>query len=174
MFVLQFISKLIKVLRSGESPNLIAGGFTMGFVVGITPFLTLQNILIILVAILTKVNLASVFFAIFLFSFVAYIFDPAFHHFGFFLLAQIENIKPIWTLVYNWPVAPFTRFYNTVVMGSLTVALFLAYPVFLLARMGIIAYRKSWGEKIENSKFVKAVKGSSLFKWYLKIRDLEW
>ena len=33
MFFLQFISKLIKVLRSGESPGLIAGGFAMGFVI---------------------------------------------------------------------------------------------------------------------------------------------
>jgi len=174
MFFLQFISKLIKVLRSGESPRLIAGGFAMGFVVGMTPLMTLQNVLIILTAILTRVNLASVFFAMFLFSFVAYIFDPIFHDVGFFLLAQIENIRPLWTIVYNWPIAPFTRFYNTVVMGSFSVALLLTYPVFLLAQKGIVAYRKSWGDKLDNSKFAKAIKGSSLFKWYIKIRDLGW
>ena len=174
MFFLQFISKLIKVLRSGESPNLIAGGFAMGFVVGMTPFLTLQNMLIILAAILTKVNLAAVFFAMFLFSFIAYLFDPLFHDLGFFLLAQIENIKPLWTVVYNWPIAPFTRFYNTVVMGSLTVALLLTWPTFLLAQKGIVAYRKKWGDKLEKSKFAKAIKGSAVFKWYIKIRDLGW
>lgn len=173
MFFLQLISKFIKVLRAGESPPLIAGGFTMGFVVGLTPFMTLQNIVILLVAILTKVNLASVFFAMFFFSFIAYIFDPIFHSLGYFLLAQIENIKPLWTMVYNWPVAPFTRFNNTVVMGSLVVALLLSFPVYLAAKKGIIAYRATWGAKIENSKFVKAVKGSALFKWYVKIRDLE-
>lgn len=173
MFFLQFISKFIKVLRSGEAPPLIAGGFTMGFIVGLTPFMTLQNILILLVAILTKVNLASVFFAMFLFSFIAYIFDPVFHNLGFFLLAQIENIKPLWTVIYNWPIAPFTRFNNTVVMGSLVAALLLSFPVYLAAKKGIILYRETWGEKIENSKFVKAIKGSALFKWYVKIRDLE-
>jgi len=173
MFFLQFISKLIKVLRSGESPGLIAGGFVMGFVVGLTPFWTLQNVLILAAAILTKVNLAAAFFAIFFFSFVAFLFDPIFHDLGFVALAQIEKIKPLWTAIYNWPIAPFTRFYNTVVMGSLLVALALVIPVYLLTKKGIIAYRSNLGAKIEKSKFVKALKGNFLVKWYIKIRDLE-
>jgi len=173
MFWFKFISKFIKVLRSGESPGLIAGGFAMGFVVGMTPLWTLQNMLILLAAILIKVNLAAVFFALFLFSFVAYLFDPIFHDLGYFVLANLETMRGLWTSLYNMPVAPFTRFYNTVVMGSLLIALLLTYPVYLGAKQGIISYRRSWGEKIEKSKFVKAIKGSALFKWYVKIRDLE-
>lgn len=173
MFFIQFISKFIKILRAGESPPLIAGGITMGFIVGLSPFLTLQNVFILLIAILTKVNLASVFFAIFLFGFVAFIFDPLFHHLGYFLLTQIEALQGLWTAIYNWPVAPFTKFYNTVVMGSLITALVLAIPVYLLSKNGIIAYRSSYAEKIEKSKFMKAVKGNIVVKWYLKIRDME-
>lgn len=173
MFWFKFISKFIKVLRSGESPGLIAGGFAMGFIVGMTPLWTLQNMLILMAAILIKVNLAAVFFALFLFSFVAYLFDPIFHDLGYFILANLETLYGTWTTLYNMPVAPFTRFYNTVVMGSLLTALLLTYPVYLGAKQGIIAYRRSWGEKIEKSKFVKAIKGSALFKWYVKIRDLE-
>ncbi|MFQ5864922.1 MAG: TIGR03546 family protein [bacterium] len=174
MFWLKFLSKFIKVLRAGESPRLIAGGFTMGFVIGLTPFWTLQNMVILAVAILTKVNLAAAFLSLFLFSFIAYLFDPLFHDIGYFILVNIEALKGIWTALYNWPIAPFTRFYNTIVMGSLATALILAYPIYTLTQRGIIVYRKSWAEKIEKSKFVKAVKGSSLFKWYVKIKDLEW
>ncbi|MFQ5751046.1 MAG: TIGR03546 family protein [bacterium] len=174
MFWLKFVSKFIKVLRSGESPPLIAGGFTLGFVVGLTPFWTLQNVVILVIAILTKINLAAVFFSVFLFSFVAYLFDPIFHDLGFLVLTKIESIKALWTAIYNWPIAPFTRFYNTVVMGSLLTALVLAVPIYLLTKNGIIAYRKSWAEKFEKSKIVKVIKGSTLFKWYVKIRDLEW
>ncbi len=173
MFFLQFISKLIKVLRSGESPGLIAGGFAMGFVIGLSPFWTLQNVLILAAAILTKVNLAALFFAIFFFSFVTFLFDPLFHNLGFVVLAQIEKIEPLWTAIYNWPIAPFTRFYNTVVMGSLLVALALVIPVYFLTKKSIIAYRSNLGAKIEKSKFVKALKGNFLVKWYIKIRDLE-
>jgi len=173
MFFLQFISKLIKVLRSGESPGLIASGFAMGFVIGLSPFWTLQNVLILAAAILTKVNLAAVFFAIFFFSFVAFIFDPVFHNFGFYVLAQIENLKALWTVVYNWPIAPFTRFYNTVVTGSLLIALLLVVPLYFLTKKGIVAYRTNWAAKLEQSKFMKAIKGNFLVKWYLKIRDME-
>jgi uncharacterized protein (TIGR03546 family) len=173
MFWLQFISKFIKVLRSGESPPLIAGGFVMGFVVGLTPFLTLQNVVILLLAFLTKVNLASVFFSIFLFSFVAYIFDPVFHDLGFFLLTQVDALTSAWIAAYNWPVAPLTRFNNTVVMGSLTSALVLLFPVYFLFKKGIVAYRAGWAERIEKSKFMKAFKGNVVVKWYLKVRDLE-
>ena len=174
MFFLKFISKFIKVLQSGESPPLIAAGFAMGFVVGMTPFLTLQNVLILVVAFLTKVNLASVFFAIFAFSFITYLFDPLYHDLGFFVLASVDGLKPMWTAMYNWPVAPFTRFNNTVEMGSLLVALLLALPVYFGAKRGIILYRRTWGDRIANSKIVKAVKGSGLYKWYVRIRDLEW
>ncbi len=174
MFVLQFISKFLKVLRSGESPGLIAGGFTMGFLIGLSPFLTLQNVLILFIAILTKINLASLFFAIFIFSFVAFVFDPVFHNLGYYLLAQLDSLYPTWTTIFNMPVAPFTRFNNTVVMGSLLCGLLLAFPVYLFSRSGIVRYRENWAPKFENSKFVKAVKGSTLFKWYIRVRDLEW
>ncbi len=174
MFWLKFISKFIKVLRAGESPGLISAGFTMGFVVGLTPFWTLQNILILVIAILTKVNLSAAFFSIFLFSFVAYLFDPLFHNLGYFMLAQLEVLNGLWTALYNMPVAPFTRFYNTIVAGSLLTALILAFPVYVLGKKGIVSYRKKLGPKVENSKFIKAIKGSGLYKWYSRIRDMEW
>ena len=173
MFWLKFISKFIKVLRSGESPPLIATGFTMGFVVCLTPFWTLQNILLLIVAILTRVNLAAVFFALFLFSFVAFLFDPLFHDIGYFFLVDVEMLKSLWTAMYNMPIIPFTRFNNTVVMGSVVTALILAYPVYVLVKKGIIAYRGKFGDKIQNSKFVKAVRGNILVRGYLKIRDID-
>ena len=173
MFFLQFISKFIKVLRAGESPPLIASGFTLGFFVGLSPFMTLQNLVILLIAFLSKVNLASMFFAIFFFGFIAYLFDPVFHSLGYVLLTQVDVLKGLWTYLYNLPVAPFTRFYNTVVMGTLVTAIVLAFPVYLLSKRGIIAYRENWADRIEKSKFIKAVKGTSLFKWYAKVRDLE-
>jgi len=173
MFFLQFISKFFKVLRAGESPGLVAAGFTIGFVLGLSPHWTLQNIVIILIALLTKVNLASVFFAMFFFGFVAFIFDPAFHSLGYYVLTGMDALYPTWTNWYNMPIVPFSKFNNTVVMGSLLAGLVLAFPMFLISKKGIVGYRKNLAPKIENSKWVKAIKGSALFKWYVKVRDLE-
>lgn len=174
MFWLTFLSKLIKVLRSGESPPLIAAGFTMGFFVGLTPFWTLQNVVVLAVAILTKINLAAVFFSIFVFSFVAYLFDPIFHDLGYVVLVKLQALKGLWISVYNWPLAPYTRFNNTVVMGSLVIALIMAVPTYFVIKYGIIVYRLKWGERIEKSKVVKYVKGSALYNLYVKVRDLRW
>ena len=97
----------------------------MGFFVGLTPFWTLQNLLLLAIAILTKVNLAAVFFALFFFSFVAFLFDPLFHDLGYAVLVNVESLQGLWTTLYNWPVVPFSRFNNTVVMGSALTALVL-------------------------------------------------
>ncbi len=174
MFWLKLISKLIRVLRSGESPSLIAGGFTMGFFIGLTPFWTLQNMVILAVAILTKINLSAVFFSILLFGFVAYFFDPLFHSLGYFFLVKIETLYGFWTSLYNWPLTPYARFNNTVVMGSLIIALLLATPVYFVAKQGIVAYRRRWAGKVENWKFVKHIKGTALYNRYEKVRDLRW
>lgn len=174
MFFLQFISKFLKVLRAGESPPLVAAGFTMGFIVGLSPFLTLQNILILVIAFLTKVNLASLFFAMFVFGFFAFLLDPFFHNLGYYVLATLDALHPTWTTLFNVPLLPWSRFNNTVVMGSLLCGLALAVPMYFLSKKGIISYRETLAPKIENSKWIKAIKGSTLFKWYVKIRDLEW
>jgi len=152
MFILQFISKFLKVLRAGESPPLIAAGFTMGFFVGLSPFWTLQNIVIVLIAILTKVNLGAVFFAIFFFGFVAFIFDPLFHNLGYAVLAKINALYPTWTELFNMPIVPYSRFNNTVVMGSLLSAIVFAIPMYLLSKKGIISYRETLAPRVENSK----------------------
>ncbi len=174
MFLLQLLSKLIKVLRAGESPGLIAGGLTLGFFLGLTPFGTLHSLIGLLVALLTKVNLAAVFWGMFVFSGVAYLVDPFFHDLGYFVLVEVSFLKELWTALYNMPVVPFTRFYNTVVMGSTLVALVLMAPVHVAARKGVEAYRARWADRLRKAKLVKAFKGSFVFKWYVRIRDLEW
>ena len=35
MFIVQYIAKIIKILRSGASPNQIAGGCVLGMIIGL-------------------------------------------------------------------------------------------------------------------------------------------
>jgi uncharacterized protein (TIGR03546 family) len=173
MFWLQFLSKLIRVLREGDSPKAIAGGFTVGFLLGLTPLLSLQNLLLLLAAALLRMNLAALGFGMLLFSFVAYLFDPFFHNVGFFLLVQVDFLQGLYTSLYNLPAAPLTRFYNTIVAGSTVVGVALSPVVFWLAKHGIENYRARWAEKIEKSKIVRYLRGTKLVQWYFKLRDLE-
>ena len=45
MFWLKLIRDFIKILREGQTPAQIAGGFAAGSIVGLSPVLTLQGII---------------------------------------------------------------------------------------------------------------------------------
>ncbi len=171
MFWLQFISKFIKVMRAGASPAQIAGGFGLGLLIGLMPFMTLQSVIIFCITFLINVNLSAATFAIFVASFGAFLLDPIFHSLGFYVLTGIPALQGAWTALYNMPVAPLTRFNNTVVMGSFLSGLLLFVPAFYGMKKLIVAYRSGLEEKIKKWKVVQAITGSKLWQWYESIRD---
>jgi uncharacterized protein (TIGR03546 family) len=172
MFVLEFVAKLIKILRSEISPNQISWGFVFGMILGLTPFWSLHNLLVVILIIILKVNLATAIFGFGIFSAIAYLIDPLFHSFGFFLLVDLESLNTFWTWLYNVPILALSKFNNTVVMGSFVSSLILMLPVYLLVKIGVINYREKIDVKIKNWKFIKLIKGTKIYSMYEKIRDL--
>jgi uncharacterized protein (TIGR03546 family) len=174
MFFLQFISKFIKVMRAGASPAQIAGGFALGSLIGLMPFLTLQSVAIFCIIFLINVNLSAATFAIFVAGFGAFLLDPLFHHLGFYALTGIQSLQGLWTKLYNMPVAPLTRFNNTVVLGSFIGGLVLLAPVYFGMKKLVVAYRAGLEAKIKKWKIVQAITGSKLWQWYERLRDWQW
>jgi uncharacterized protein (TIGR03546 family) len=172
MFWLKLVKDLIAIFREGQTPRQVAGGFALGSIVGLSPMLTLQGLVVWLVILVLDVNLAAALMALTLCSLCAYLFDPIFHWLGYQILVNIEGLRSIWTALYNAPIAPLTRFNNTVVMGSLVVALVLALPIYFGSKHLVIAYRKTIGARVEKSKVYQILKHSTLVQWYTKIRDL--
>ncbi|MGB2867544.1 MAG: TIGR03546 family protein [Bacteroidota bacterium] len=172
MFWLQFLTNFLKILRAGQTPRQIAGGFTLGFIVGLSPSLTLQGMLVWLIILVLDVNLSAALLSFALFSLFAFILDPLFHALGFFFLVDLEGLKSLWTALYNAPIAPLTRFYNTVVFGSFCTALVLSLPVYFGMRSFVVAYRTHVGSKIEQWKIYQIISKNFVVRWYLKIRDL--
>ncbi|GJQ20262.1 MAG: hypothetical protein HBSIN02_06170 [Bacteroidia bacterium] len=172
MFWLQIISNVFKVLRAGQTPRQVAAGFTLGSIAGFSPFLTLQGILLWFVILLFDVNLSAAILAFTLASLVAYLFDPAFHELGYMLLVNTEPLRPLWTWLYNAPLAPLTRFNNTVVMGGMVGGILLAPVIYLAMKKFVIAYRTHLGARIEKWKVYQIISKSSLVRWYQKVRDL--
>lgn len=168
MFWLSFLGDFFRALRAGDSPGEIAGGFSFGYLIGLMPFFSLQGVLLMLVMFLVKVNLAAASIAILLTSFVAFLFDPLIHQLGYFLLT-LPVLHGFWESLYNLPVAPLTRFYNTVALGSLAAGLLTVVPVYFGAKRLTLKYRATVQARIEKSKLVKAIKRSSLYEWYQRI-----
>jgi uncharacterized protein (TIGR03546 family) len=172
MFWIQILANFFKILREGQTPRQVAGGFALGSIVGLSPSLTLQGMLVWLVIFVLDVNLTAAFLAFTLFSLFAFIFDPLFHSFGYFLLVDVNALNGLWTTLFNAPIAPLSRFNNTVVMGSFVSAIVLALPVYIGFKKFVVAYRSHIGARIEKWKIYQILSRNTLVVWYQRISKL--
>ncbi|MGH2569151.1 MAG: TIGR03546 family protein [Bacteroidota bacterium] len=172
MFWLQLVSNFIKVLRAGQTPRQIAGGFALGSIVGLSPMFTLQGLAIWLIILLLNVNLSAAILSFTVFSLLAYLFDPAFHWLGYQLLVEVQGLQDLWTSLYNAPIAPLTRFNNTVVMGSLVAALAALPVTYFGMKQFVVVYRATLGAKIEQWKVYQIISKNVVVRWYNRIKNL--
>lgn len=172
MFILNILSKLIKALRSGDSPGQIAAGFCVGVIIGIMPGLTLQGIILFLLLIFVNINFAAGILGMILANLLAYLLDGLFHDIGFFILTGVPFLKGVWEFLYNLPIAPMSRFNNTVVLGSFVTGLVLFTPLYWAVVKFVMLYRTKLEDRIKRMKIVKIISGSKIVRFYQKIRDL--
>jgi uncharacterized protein (TIGR03546 family) len=168
MFWLKIVKSIMTTLHSNISPNQIAGGCVLGMVVGIIPAKSLLTVTVLLLILLLNVTIGAAGLMAALFAFIGFFTDPLADWLGNFLLVKANSLTPLWTYLYNLPLVPFTRFNNTVVLGSFTIALLLCIPVFLFMRWFILFYRKNLASKVEQWKIMKLLKITSPLNIYDK------
>jgi len=165
------IFALLKVLNSDTGEKQIAWGLACGLVMGFAPAFSLQTLLIFILIFTFRIQIGAAFVSAFFFSLVAYIFDPLFHVIGASIL-EMDGLKAIFTIMYNLPILPFTKFYNSVVMGAGAVSLVLFPFAYLISKKMILKYRITVVARLEKTKFWKAIKATSFYKWYAKYDSL--
>lgn len=170
-FLLKQLFQFIQLLNSEKGTNQIAAGIACGFILGMTPALSLQSLIVFILLLIFRIQMGAAFLSAFFFSFMAFILDPLFHQVGSFALS-LESLKPFYTNLYNMPIIPFTRFYNTIVMGSGLISFLLAPLIFLMSQKLVIRYREKVVERFKQTKMWKAIKATSLYKWYYKYNNL--
>ncbi|MBN1398337.1 MAG: TIGR03546 family protein [Bacteroidetes bacterium] len=172
MFWLKFIANFIKIMREGQTPAQVAGGFAFGSILGLSPMLTLQGLIVWFIILVLDVNLSAVTVSLFLFSLIAFIFDPLFHQLGYYILVNIDGLKDFWTSLYNAPIAPLTRFNNTVVMGSFVCAIIVFPFVYFGFKKFVIAYRTTIGKRLQKTKIYRIINKSWIVQTYQRIRGM--
>jgi uncharacterized protein (TIGR03546 family) len=172
MFWFNFIKSFIQVLAAGQTPRQIAWGFALGAIIGLSPMLTLQGLVIWLIILIIDVNLSAALVAVTAFKVIAYLFDPAFHAVGFYVLTQIEPLKGFYTYLYNAPIAPLTRFNNTVVIGSFLTALILFMPIYYGMKLFVIKYREHIHDRLKKWRVYQILDQSKFINYYRKVRNL--
>jgi len=163
--ILKQIFQLVKMLNSETATGQIAAGVALGFILGMTPSLSLQSLLVFILLFLFRVQIGAAFLSCFFFKLVAYVLDPAFDHVGYAVLTR-PNLQNFFTTLYNMPIVPYTRFNNTIVMGSGLVAIVLSPLVYLLAKNLIGQYRVQVVERFKGTKLWKLIQATRFYQWY--------
>ena len=166
MLIVKLILKLIKILNQDATPSQIAGGMALGSILGITPLASLHNMIVFLLIFLVRVNITTAFFSWGLFTLFSYLFDPVFNKIGYTLLVKVQFLKPIWTTLYNTPIVPWTKFNNTLTLGSLVCALVLFWPLFFFLKWFVRIYREILANRLQKLKIVQILKASKIFSLY--------
>ena len=169
--MIRLIAKLFKVLNSETEPGQISLAFCFAMVLGLTPFYTLHNILVIFLVLVLRANLSAFILGWAVFSGVAYLLDPLFHRIGLWLLTT-DSLQGLWTSLYNLTLFRMENFYNSIVMGSLFVGILLFIPLYILSNVGIRKYRDHILTWIEKTRLMKVLKASKLYHAYQTISGM--
>ncbi|MBU0620748.1 MAG: TIGR03546 family protein [Gammaproteobacteria bacterium] len=169
--LLKQLFALIRLLNSDTGTNQIAAGVACGLILGFAPMLSLQALLVFVCMFLFRIQIGAALTSAFFFAMLAWLFDPVSHQIGSAIL-EAEALRPTFTTLYNMPLVPLTRFYNSVVMGAGVVSILLAPLVFFGSKRLIVAYRVKVVERFKSSPFWKLWSGTSFFKWYATYEKL--
>jgi uncharacterized protein (TIGR03546 family) len=170
--MIQQVIGLIRLIHSETDPRQISLGFALGMIPGLTPFMSLHNILVLLILLFVRANIGAAILSWAVFSILAFALDPLFHRFGLFLLTGVDPLQGLWTALYNAPLVPYTNFNNTVLMGSLIFSLLAFYPVYWGGRVMVVKYRETVMERLNRLRIVHVFRASSLYKWYSRYSKL--
>src|SRR5256885_8203044 len=132
---------LLKHLHSDDTPGQVGAGLALGAILGLTPLLNLHNVVVLILIIMLRVSFSGALLGWLLFAPLGFAFDPLFDALGHRLLLETPALTGVWATLFNTSVVPLTNFNNTVVLGSLAVALALFLPLNVLGRFGVRRYR---------------------------------
>ena len=163
--MLKQLAKLLRALNAETAPWQISLAFILGMTMGFTPFASLHNLLVLLLALVLRVNLSAFILAFGFFSGLAYLLDPLFIRIGESLLLNPE-LKGFWTGLYNSDFWRLAHFNHTLALGSLVVCLMLALPLFFLFRWLIVNYRSHLLAWVRKSRLMQILKASKVYKLY--------
>lgn len=154
--MISFIAKLLKALNANVNPGEIAHGIACGFLLGLMPKNNLLWYLVFIFVLFVKINKPSYLIMIVVGSAFGAMLDPLFDSVGYSVLT-VESLNGFYANLMNIPFVHFTRFNNTIVMGSLVCGILLYIPMYFLARFLVKMWRKYGVPAMRKSKIIKVV-----------------
>ncbi len=115
------------------TPRQLALGCALGLILGLVPKGNLLALAIATLVCSLRLNLLAAMLSTLVFSFLAPWLDPVTHVIGLAVLGN-DSLTDHWRALYQYPLAPWTSFNNTVVLGSLLLGGGISVPFYLLVK----------------------------------------
>lgn len=161
----------IRLLHSDSDTKPLAWGLTLGAFLGFSPFFSIQTFLVLLIVLVFKVQFGTATLSAFFFKLIAFIIDPLADILGRSVL-ESEVMRPTFAKMYNMPIVPYTRFNNSIIMGSFIFALLLSPFLYFGFKILIEKYRTNIVHSFEQTKLWKSFKATKIHDWYQKYDNL--
>lgn len=169
MLILKFLQTLIKALNSDGTPFQVGIGMALGLCLGLTPIMSLHNVVIFVIAMLTTVSFPGFMLGWFVAVPLGFALDPLFDRIGMALLTN-DALTPSFTWIVNTPVAALSRLNNTIVLGGLVAWFVVFLPATFLFRYLVARYREHVFARLQKTKLFQAIKASKVYGVYETFR----
>lgn len=163
--MLKIIARFLRVLNSETEPGQISLALCFAMIAGFTTLLSPHNLLLLIPVLLLRVNLSAFILGLAVFSGIAYLIDPIFHHLGLALLTA-GALEGLWTSLYNSTLWRIERFNNSIVMGSIFFSLVAFIPLYLIANLTIRRYREHVLAWVRKSRVMQLFMASKFYRVY--------
>ncbi|WP_196139681.1 TIGR03546 family protein [Aliikangiella sp. G2MR2-5] len=163
--MLTILAKLLKVLNSEQSPGQIAAAISLSAIVGLTPLMSLHNLLIVFLVLFFRVNLTIFLVAWPLFTILGMAISPLSESVGESIL-HAPALLTTWESFYNTVIGRWSNFYYSGVIGSLVIAIVVAILGYPLSRILVVKYRDTWMKKLEKLRIVKLLSATKIWQLY--------
>lgn len=121
-------------VRGFDTPHQLGLGLAFGIAVGLIPKDSLLPYAIGVIAILSTANLLCFGIGVVVAHFISPALDHLTHEIGSWFLT-FSPLEPLWATLSEFPLVAWTRFNNSVVMGTLILGILLAVPIYTMTRM---------------------------------------
>lgn len=144
-------------IQGVDSARQMAWGVTLGMMIGIVPKESAWCVLVGVVLILFHANLITGLVSAVAFSWIGPLVEPWTHQLGDAILSQ-AMVQSWLSTIFTLPVVPWLRLENTVVTGSIVVALAAALPLYRISYLLLARYRRT---------LIATIRRSFLSRWLL-------
>lgn len=152
-FMFSNILKFLKSLNSNSHPGEIAHAICIGLILGFLPKDNAFWYILMVFFLFIRINKGSLLLFTLIFGLLAHNFDNHFHELGYYVLT-LPSLTPIFTSLLDIPFVAFTKFNNTIVMGSFCTSVACYIPVYGISRIFIKYWRAFLAPAVRKTKLI--------------------